>query len=239
MKKLILALFVSLAIFNCGSAFADSISAAVTGDDNISYWDANKQAWQALGTSWLTPDFGTLNINTSSYEVYFAVSNNNWYPGGNPAGFLASFTDTTPGSIFVQTGTNTLVSSPSTVLVKGSRHPFNQYLPGPGVPLSKINPHRNPTTIKGWHTPTSYGSNSGNGSIWASVNGGPVDGINPDAQWLWTSHNDGTYATQTDYAYFEINLGVVPTPEAPTLLLFALAGGLVLLLMRKNMLKVA
>ncbi len=234
MKKLIWVIFASLAIFNCSLAHADAITGTVTGDDNVSYWNGATSSWTALGTSWPTPETVNLVVNQSAEQVYFAVSNNNWYPGGDPTGFLASFTDTN-GS-FVQTGNNTLVSNPANVQVLATSF-NNANLPGP-VPLSQINPNVDPTTLTGWVASTSYGAN-GTG-IWESVNGAPVSGIGPDAQWVATANNTtDTYGSTDDTNIYRLNLGVVPTPEAPTLLLFAMAGGLVMFLMRRNMLRVA
>ena len=65
--------------------------------------------WVAASTNWQTPSTIAINVNQSSEELYFAVSNNNWYPNGDPAGFLASLTDT--DGTFVQTGTSTLVTN--------------------------------------------------------------------------------------------------------------------------------
>jgi hypothetical protein len=231
MKKIILTLFVSVAILNCALAHADSITGVITGDDNISYW--NGSAWVAEGNNWQIPETINLNINQSSQEEYFAVVNNNWYPGGNPAGFLASFTDNT--GTFVQTATNTLLSNTSTVQVLAS----SQWTAttGPFPLLSAINPTVTPSTLTGWTIPTSYGANGwGPETIWQSVSGGSLNSINPGAQWLWTANNDQTYATQDDYAYFEINLGVSDgiagsnsvVPEPPTILLFAFACAMVM-----------
>jgi len=227
-----------MAVFNAPTAHAQMIQATFTGDNNISYW--NGASWVAEGNNWQIPETLSLSANTHSDIVYFAVSNDYTTPGasGNPAGLLASFIDT--NGTFAQTGTNTLLSNSATfqILVV---NPWIANPPTfPTIPLlSTINPTVNPTSLTGWVTPTNYGANNNYSSIWDEVNGGPVSGINPNAQWIWTANNDGQYQTENDYAIFSVNLGTNPlvTPEPPTLLLFAFAGTMIVLFNRRRMIK--
>jgi len=230
MKKLITAVFALLACLSFGSAHADSITGTVTADDNLSYW--NGASWIAEGTHWEIPESINLTTNQPATVLYFAVSNDNLAPGGDPAGFLASFTDNT--GTFTQTGTNTLVSNVTDTQVLVS-NPWLATAPVQPATTSAINPTVDPTTLMGWGTPTDYGSN-GTG-IWNAVNQGPVSGISTNAQWLWTV-NDTTlfYPTEDNYVFLSVNLATNPvaTPEPSTLWLFALAGAMVVLLMKKK-----
>ena len=238
MKKLIWAIFASITIFSFGSAYADSITGDITGDNNVSYW--NGSSWVGLGNNWQSAETLSLTVNAPSDIMYFAVSNDYTTPnsgydaGGNPAGFLASFTDNT--GTFAQTGTNTLLSNAASFKVLAVSPWIANPLVYPNIAsISTINPTVNPTTLSNWITPSSYGTNGA--SLWSSANGGPVSGVNSNAQWIWTANNDGSFATENDYVLLDVNLGVNPlvTPEPPTVLLFAFAGAMIVFFNRKKL----
>lgn len=65
-----------------------------------------------------------------------------------------------------------------------------------------------------WVSAIEYGSNGGN-NIWNSVNGGPVDGISQQAQWIWLNDN---FTDSPTSAYIKVDFNQ-PVPEPATLLL--------------------
>jgi hypothetical protein len=248
MKKLVLAMIAGIAMLNCGLAHADSVTAYISGDNNISYWDGS--SWVGAGNDWTNSETYTINAHHLSSPTYIAVSNDftqsgSIYDGGNnPAGFAASFTDN--NGTFVATGTNTLLSNTANFQVVA----VSPWITNPSVfptidPINSILPTVDPTTLTGWTTPTSYGINTIGDSVWANANGGSVGNIDPNAEWLWTANNSGSYATMDDYAIFEFNLGVTDgdsnngggdtVPEPPTVLLFAFAGALVVFFNRRRL----
>jgi len=223
-------LMVAVNVQSAHAQVAQMVDATFTGDNNISYW--NGASWTAEGNNWLQPETLSLSVNSPSDLVYFAVSNDTSPVGsGNPSGLLASFIDTN-GS-FAQTGTSKLLSNSATFQVVPTSA-FNANLPG-AVPLSEINPTLNPTTLTGWTSASSYGTNASTSTVWGE-NGG-VSSIDPNAQWLWTANNDGQFSTEDNYAIFSVNLGVNPAvaPEPPTLLLFVFAGAMIVLFNRKRL----
>lgn len=72
-----------------------------------------------------------------------------------------------------------------------------------------------------WVPATSYGNNGGS-NIWNTVNGGPVAGIGPTAQWIWASSNESPTAPQA--GLLRGSFTVVPVPAAVWLLGSALIG---------------
>ena len=238
--KMIFGVVCLMGAFNVQTAHAQLIDATFTGDNNISYW--NGSSWISEGNNWQTPETISLNINQTSNIVYFAVSNDYTTPGsgydnGNPAGFLASFTVT--NGTFAQTGTNTLLSNSSTFKILAVNPWITNPSVFPTIPLlSTINPTVNPISLSGWVDSTNYAANGT--SIWGAVNGGPVNGIDPNAQWIWTANDTSwTYAGTDDYAFLEVDLGTNPlvTPEPPTFLLFVFAGAMILILSIRNRIK--
>jgi len=238
MKKILWATLAYVAIFSSGLAHADSITANVSGDDNISYW--NGSAWVAEGNNWHNAETINLTVTSSSDVVYFAVANDFTAPTSsfnpNPSDFLGSFTDNS--GTFTQTGTNTLLSNTTNFKILAVSPWFTPItLPG-NSPLSTINPTVDPTTLSGFITPTSYGTNGNPLSQtfpYYNSLGEAVPNIDPNAQWIWTGNNTGIYQTEDDYAIIGVDLGVnVPlvTPEPPTLLLFAFAGAMLVLFNR-------
>jgi hypothetical protein len=228
MKKFIWSVFVTFVMIASASvAHADSISAVGTADNNLFYWDSNTTSWQTLTNNWESASTGSINSNSISKYLYFAVSNDQG-SSGNPAAFLASFVDNS--GTFTQTGTNTLLSNTANWQI--------------ATVLGFTNPTTDPTTIGGWATPTAYGANNDPSTIWEQVNGGPISGINPNAQWIWTANNDGNFSTEDNYAYLRTDIGVTDginpigntvVPEPPTVLLFLFAGALVVLSTRKRL----
>jgi len=232
MKKFLFSAFILLSVFLSQSAFADSISGYVTGDDQTWVWGYNPNTqtfggsgWSQISTNYQAP----VNITGSvgqSQELYFAVMNNYYAPSPNysivnPGGLLASFTDNT--GTFGATGTNTLLSNTNTFQVLA----VNPWL---------SNPTQNPATLT-YGTATSYGPNNGTAYPWPALNS-----IDPNAQWLWTANNDpNNYAATDNYTIWGVNLGSTPvaTPEPSTVVLFALAAGMILFFMRRKMVKLA
>jgi len=225
MKKLIWAIFAAVVVFNCPLAHADSVTANITADNAFSYWDGS--TWVAAGNNWQIPGSYAINHVGSPDMVYIAVQN---YTGdsGNPAALLASFTD--PTGTFTQTGTHTLLSNSSVA--------WQVFVQPTATWIS--NPFLDPTTLIGGVTPTSYGANSDTSTIWNEVNGGPISGIDPNAEWIWTANNDQNYDSpgQDNFAIFSADLSVnspLVTPEPPTFLLFAFAAAMIVLLMRRKL----
>jgi hypothetical protein len=227
MKKIVGALFAAL-IINCGLAHADVITGALTGDNNLYMWTGS--AWQEISTNWQSPVTETFTVTSPTDNVYFAVTNNagtlsSNLKDQNPAGFLASFTDTTTNGTFYQNGSSTLLSNTSNFEV--SKNPVLDY----GYFLANVNPN---SSLYKWTTPTSEGVN-GSG-VW-----GNIPSENSSADWIWTKNDSGDYYTEDNFAVFEVNLGVTNTgsrdrlltPEPTTLLLFAFAGALIVLLRKR------
>jgi len=217
MKKIIVALFVAV-MFNCGLAQADLITTTFTGDNNVSIW--NGSSWSAPSTNWESAATVS-NISVTPFStLYFAVSNDTG-SSGNPAGFLASFTDTTTGNVlFTNNSSNfhiTIDDLNSTNLLTV-----------------------NPTSLSDWFTPTSYGANGT--QEWGSVLGGPVSGISTNSQWIWTANNNGNYAQEDNFAIVSVNVGslshrdnILTTPEPSSILLFAFAGAMLVIFYRRRL----
>ena len=88
--------------------------------------------------------------------------------------------------------------------------------------------------------PTDFGAN-GTG-IWGSVNGGALNDIDNNAQWIWSANNNTwTYNSTDDFDFIRVNLGVTDAvvPEPPTVLLFMFAGALFVIFGRRKLLKTA
>jgi hypothetical protein len=222
MKKLMLAIVAVIAIGSCGLAHADTISGLVAGDNTLSYW--NGSAWVGAGNNWPTPVTLNFDINQSSQYEYFAVTNayttpGSSYDGGNnPAAFLADFTDN--GGTFTATGTDTILSNTANFQILAETPWIADPVVFPNVQsLSTISPTVIPTTLTGWETPTLEAVN-GSGA-WGSAYTSVAD---PNADWIWSANDTGSFATTDDYDIIRVDLGVNSVvPEPPTALLFAFA----------------
>jgi hypothetical protein len=63
-----------------------------------------------------------------------------------------------------------------------------------------------------WSSAAQYGTNDGSGSIWNTVNLGPIAGISNSAQWIWAAANGSVSAPQA--GILRGSFQVVPVPPA-------------------------
>src|SRR5208337_2182610 len=151
-----------------------------------------------------------LNLSAqNSYEIVWQVVNNDWPlyrppSADNPGGFLAQISG--PASY-----ENSLSSSSWQV---ASTMGSLAGLSSSGV-LNSLT----------WSNAALYGANNNSGTIWNSVNGGPVAGIDGSAQWIWTAANFANPGAPgaSDSVFLATTIPDAPpvaTPEPSTLLLF-------------------
>jgi hypothetical protein len=227
MKKLIGALFVVMAMFNCNLAHATvggTVTGLVTGDNNLYYWTGS--TWKEIDTNWESPVTLPISVTSTNDIVYFAVSNNVALGSSDPAGLLAQFTAPT-GYVFTATNSATLLSNSSTFKIATIA----------GAPvLSPTLP------VYDWDSATNIALNDT--GTWESVDNSTL-GISSSADWIWTKNDNGNYFKEDDYAIFAVNLGLtasttitpngpIVTPEPTTVLLFVFAGAM-LVIFRKRL----
>jgi hypothetical protein len=159
----------------CGVSHASGVSATVTytADNMVNAWwligPSGNPALQPLGTNsstWQLADSHTLSGLEAGkqYQIVWEVENlwSEQYPPGrnNPAGFLAQI------AFGVQ---------PPILPSEGWEFALYTYS---GAPFSSLN----------WTAAKEWGANSGS-NIWITANGGPIAGIDANAQWIWSANN--------------------------------------------------
>jgi len=190
------------------SAHASSIlNLSVTADNQFSIYLSNNDA--VLGTligsgnNWQTShNFSTPLLPGINYiqviGTNWTLENGLWGSpgtfngtGDNPNAFVGNFSIVGSGYVFANS-TTTMVTNPtdwSGILV----------------------------TSPAWVLPTgstqSFGLN-GTGNIWASVLGGPVSGISPSADWIWSLPDNAQYADLSAEIFNTSESRAAPLPAA-------------------------
>ena len=220
MKRMILwfmTIVMCLSFSSYGTAEATMVSGWVTGDNIIWVWgpdpaDASHPSygWQSLpqGDTFTISKYIEATSPGRTTDLYFAVKD-----VGGPGGFLADIT--TSRGVFVETGTNTLLSNTTLWDVVAT-------------PAWDSLPTFDPTTdLSGWSRPTFFGFNYAGDTPWYVVLGTPMANIDGQAQWIWTENNgvvknyEKPSTAEDDYAVFHTRFTVTPVPEPSPLLLLS------------------
>lgn len=222
MRKTASLFFVVFIVFfgllRVASAGTISIAATFTGDNLINGWFLDSGIAQSLGITansgsagdWRIAKSGSASVNSGdAFSLIWQVvndDNDSGYrqPGlWNPGGFLGQITGTTFGTILSsQDGWSYAIRDniKSTASLSG-------YLPF------------TVTNFTGWEwSPVAtYGTNA---EAWPwRYYGGPVDGISPDAEWIWAANNfDAVGAPGADKSVFIRYQFPVPEPTSIMLL---------------------
>jgi MSHA biogenesis protein MshQ len=198
----LLATTAAAALLVGSSAQAAVLTGALTADNEfnayISTSDAVLGTLVATGADWTTAYNFTTNLEAGQ-TYYLHVVANNWYGqsnmgGGNPDAFLGSFSLSGLTHAF-SNGLQTL--NTDTVNWRVDPHAFQA--------LNNITDWVAPTG-----TPDVWANNSDTNSIWYQNHGGPIAGVSPSADWIW-SHND-----PGGEALFSTTISAVAVPEPTT-----------------------
>ena len=191
-RVLIIGLITGFFLFLLNTCEAVLIEGYATGDNIFWVWSYdgsggwNSGRWYPSGgwNDWTTSHY--IYGDTTMGEVkdlYVAVKDI-----GLAAGFLADIK--TSSGYFQETGTNKLLTDISHWEIIGHSGWTED-------------PTFDPTTLSGWTTPTSYGTNESNLHWMASS---PIANIDNSAQWIWTNGN----GKEEDYAVLHTRFTVIP-----------------------------
>ncbi|MBW1998671.1 MAG: PEP-CTERM sorting domain-containing protein [Deltaproteobacteria bacterium] len=202
MKKAFLFILMAAFFLGTGAAHALPVTVTYTADNIVNAWYQDGAAPVTLGlglnaSNWKIADSATLDLDYNThYQLIWQVSNSGDPSLGNPAGFLAQ----------IDLGGSQILSS-SSFMYDADGGDTNNF-----EDLSWD-----------WSSTTEYGNNGGS-NIWTSVNGGPVMGIDTDAQWIWASTNFDKMVSDHQNIFIKAEF-TTPVAEPATLLL--LGAGLV------------
>ena len=183
MKKLTLTAFLSILVLFAVAivtASADSVTFTYSGDNSvIGAWEiVNGGSPTAISIppvqSWQTASSFQLNLSAqNSYEIVWQVVNNDWPlyrppSADNPGGFLAQISGPASYENILSSSSWQVASTMGSLAELSSSGVLNSLT---------------------WSNATLYGANNNSGTIWNSVNGGSVAGIDGSAQWIWTAAN--------------------------------------------------
>ena len=219
MKKIIIligmAIIASVAFVSHSEATI-IFDANVTGDNKVWVWETknnnNIPYWHLLTSDWQVP-YNTTDAEAElgvTDNLYFAVENDTSQSSGNPAGFLGSMS-IDPGYYFQETGNNEFLSDTTWGILASSGW-TGDVLNG----STSIDP-----TGLTYGQAYSYGANNSS-TLWYSVNGGPIAGIDNNAEWIWTANNSGDPLTMDNYAFLHTQYTVKAVPEPMSLSLLGM-----------------
>lgn len=215
-KSVIFLCAIALVFGMVTAASAVPVQFTYTGDNVVAAWYQDGSGPVSLGLgpyagNWQVADTAILDLGVGTeYQIIWQVENLGDPGLGNPGGFLAEISSSTPLIV------DSLLSSSEWEVAF----------------LADTLAEPDWSTLT-WSSATEYGANNDSTTIWYAVHGGPVADIAGAAQWIWTDLNfDDPGAPATGDSVF-IRVSVAPVPEPSTMLL--LASGLIgLVALRKK-----
>lgn len=207
------------------SAGTVSITITATADN---YYDVYVDGGLSLSgvlnvSAWTTAEVGSASTASGGLHcVAVKGCNHVPWPGYNPAGFLAQL-DAGAGSTFAETGTQLLLTDSAWKYWYGGP-------PGtPPVDGNGLNWYDVGYDDSGWSAAYSIGPNDGTTYPWGPIIGGPIAGISPQAEWIWSPNWDdnGLPIGGQDVdspVYFRRCFTPIPEPMTGLLCVMGMAG---------------